>query len=207
VNPFVLLLVVANILSADAREANVCPYYSVFVESERDDTERSQSTGWEAAEPARLDVLRLAESALPGTPMHLVQHRASAHWILSTSASSMPQMGVGVGLGMQPTLAFESHLAMALLQDDGFPTGDGGGARRLHSPLPGNFSKNQVRSALESLWGDESEAVEALCAWREELGHEGWGGVEELRSELLQEMKRVRRIQAETQHKEPEARP
>ena len=49
-NPFVLLLVVANILSADAREANVCPYYSVFVESERDDTERSQSTGWEAAE-------------------------------------------------------------------------------------------------------------------------------------------------------------
>jgi hypothetical protein len=56
--------------------------------------------------------------------------------------------------------------------------------------------RSEVEQAVRLLWGLESRQVAALCAMSAKLKAEGWVGIKELRIELIEEVKRVRRARA-----------
>ena len=55
---------------------------------------------------------------------------------------------------------------------------------------------------MRSILARDSEQIQALCEARERLKDEGWAEIEDVRNELIYEMKRVRANRAsETGHK------
>ncbi len=173
-----------------------CEYLTVVVDpSIADET----APGREIAEPMRRKFLDMAAEEFSALGLILVKDRKDAYWILTASWLVGPR-SVGVFIELTGSIELQHHLYIAELDRDGFPyRGEAGGNHYvgvLSNSAPEHY-RNEIATAARLLWGLESEQVAALCAMSAKLKEEGWVGIKELRMELVEELKRVRRARAE----------
>ena len=94
---------------------------------------------------------------------------------------------------------------LAMLNDETFPYLGYIGASVSLEILPTTTaaeSKDWARDSMIDMWNRNSEQILALCEARKKLLAEGWKEIDELRKQLIVEMKRVRAVRArETQLK------
>lgn len=173
-----------------------CEYLTVVVDPSIAD---EAAPGHEIAEPMRQKILEMAAEEFSALGLILVRDRKDAYWILTASRLVGPR-SVGVFIELTGSIELQHHLYIAELDRDGFPyRGEAGGNHYvgiLSNSAPEHY-RSEVARAARLLWGLESEQVAALCAMSAKLKEEGWVGIKELRIELLEELKRVRRARAE----------
>jgi hypothetical protein len=174
---------------------DACEYRTVYLDASIAD---EAAGGREIAEPMRLAFLRMAAAAFPGLGVRAVQNREDAYWKLTASGLVGPT-SVGVFIELTGSIELQHHLYLAELERNGFwYRGEVGGNHYvdiLPDTKPGRY-RREVERAVRLLWGMESEQVAALCAMSATLREEGWVGMKELRIELIEEMKQVRRERA-----------
>ena len=186
----------AVIGAAADRGAEACEYLAVVVDPSIAD---EGAPGREVAEPMRRRFLEMAAETLSDLGLLVVKDRKNAYWILTASWLVGPR-SVGVFIELTGSIELQHHLYIAELDRDGFPyRGEVGGNHYvgvLSNSAPEHY-RSEVATAVRLLWGLESEQVVALCAMSAKLKEEGWVGIKELRMELIEEVKRVRRARAE----------
>ncbi len=194
--PLIFLVPGVDIGAAADQGAETCEYLTVVVDPSIAD---QGAPGRKIAEPMRRKFLEMAAEALSGLGLLVVKDRKDAYWILTASWLVGPR-SVGVFIELTGSIELQHHLYIAELDRDGFPyRGEVGGnhyvgVRSNSSP---EHYRSEVATAVRLLWGLESEQVVALCAMSAKLKEEGWVGIQELRMELIEEVKRARRARAE----------
>jgi hypothetical protein len=194
---FPLVFLAISAVSGDlaGQGAKTCEYLAVYADASIAD---EAAGGREIAEPMRRALLQIATETLPGLGLHVVQSPEDAYWTLTTSSLVGPT-SVGVFLEITGSIELQYHLYIAELDRNSFPYRGEVGGNHYIDILP-HTEPERYRSDVERgvglLWRLESEQVAALCAMSAKLREEGWMGIKELRIELIEEMKRVRRERA-----------
>ncbi len=173
-----------------------CEYLTVVVDPAIAD---ETAPGREIAEPMRRKFLDMAAEEFSALGLILVKDRKDAYWILTASRLVGPR-SVGVFIELTGSIELQHHLYIAELDRDGFPYRGEAGGNHYVGVLSNSASehyRNEIATAARLLWELESEQVAALCAMSAKLKEEGWVGIKELRMELIEEVKRVRRARAD----------
>lgn len=196
-------LVLAEGARADAFPSpfDSCEYVNVF--AVRSSTEPATRQG-EAAEAIRRRYLEAAVGVLPSFGLRVVPDREEAYWLLSASSLVGPGGSLGVFLELTAGIELQRHLYVAELDDPEFPyRGEIGGNYyfEIHPERDPQQIWREVFTGVSRLWALEFEQVSALCAISAQLKEEGWQGLKELRVELAEEIKRVRRERAAGQQR------
>lgn len=171
-----------------------CEYRFVFVEFE--DPSRPSDP---RVEPLRRAILSRAAEVFPELGLEAVAAQSDAYWRLFASAWMDHQGNPLVHLGMMGELKLGRHLFIVSLADESFPLrgGVGGSYNFVNASLANEQQlDSQVEAGIKWIWALDSEQIAALCAIRSELIDEGWGAIEELRNELIEEMEQVRGARA-----------
>jgi hypothetical protein len=193
--PLLFLAISAVGAAPAARGAETCEYLTVYVDASLAD---EGAAGREVAEPMRRAFLQLATATLPGLGLRVAQEPEDAYWAL-TASSLVGPTSVGIFVELTGSIELQHHLYIAELDRDGFPYRGEVGGNHYIDILP-NTQPERYRSditrGVRLLWQLESEQVAALCAMSAKLKREGWVGIKELRIELIEELKRVRRERA-----------
>jgi hypothetical protein len=154
--------------------------------------------GREIAEPMRRAFLQLATDALTRIGLRVAQDPKDAYWTL-TASSLVGPTSVGIFIELTGSVELQHHLYIAELDRNGFPYRGWVGGNHYIDVLAGTRPERyraEVEAAVRLLWGYEAQQVSALCAMSAQLQDEGWVGIEELRAELIEEMRRARRERA-----------
>jgi hypothetical protein len=172
-----------------------CEYLTVFVDASIAD---ETAGGREIAEPMRRAFLQLTTAALPGLGLRVVPRAEDAYWTV-TASSLVGPTSVGIFIELTGSIELQHHLYIAELDRNGFSYRGEVGGNHYIDILPHTepeHYRSEVESGVRLLWRLESGQVAALCAMSAELREEGWIGINELRIELIEEMKRARRERA-----------
>jgi hypothetical protein len=186
--------------------SEACEYLNVYVDASIAD---ESARGREIAEPMRRALLQLATDALPRQGLRVVRNPEDAYWTL-TASSLVGPTSVGIFIEFSGSIELQHHLFIAELDRDGFRYRGEVGSHYYVDILPNTaptYYRSEVDSIVRLLWGLESEQVAALCSMSAKLREEGWVDLRELRIELIEEMKRARRVResaTRTQHLELE---
>jgi hypothetical protein len=187
---FVAIGAVSDALVDEGPEA--CEYLNVYVDASIAD---ATAGGREIAEPMRRAVLQMATDSIREQGLRVAKKPEDAYWIL-TASSLVGPTSVGIFVELTGSIELQHHLYIAELDRDGFPyRGEVGGNHYidiLPDTEPARY-RSEVAGSVRLLWELESEQVAALCAMSAKLREEGWVGIQELRIELIEEMKRARR--------------
>jgi hypothetical protein len=181
-------------VGGDPQPPDSCEYRFVFVEFE--DSSRPSDP---RVEPLRRAILSRAAEVFPELGLEAVVDRSDAYWRLFASAWMDRQGNPLVHLGMTGELKLGRHLFIVSLADESFPLrgGIGGSYNFVKASLANKQQlESQVEVGMKWIWALDSEQIAALCAIRSELIDEGWGAIEELRNELIEEMEQVRSARA-----------
>jgi hypothetical protein len=208
---WMLVAAIAPVAIADGSAAELCAYQNVFVDSLRQSPHPIPAS----AERARLELLGATASAVSEFGLRVIADRSEAWWTLSASALSSGDINVG----LSPQLELRYHLFMAQLErEDLDVSSEAVGGLIVFSVDLAQFDaawktregswRKAARDGLAKHWTRTAPIVTALCAMEQELQEEGWDGIEELRAELVEEMRRVRRARgAESQRRVLEIKP
>ena len=178
------------------RPMDSCEYRNVFVDPE------DPLRGIGRAEVFRRVALRRAAEILPRFGLWIVKDRSDAYWRLFAEGRVNLEGNVTVRIGLSPELKLGREMFVVDMGDDEFPyRGDiGGSYKRAYA---GELDPGVVRAMADKdmkwIWGRESEQITALCQARITLVEEGWAEIEELRTTMAEEMKRIRRERAREQ--------
>jgi len=175
--------------------AEACEYRIVRIDPALAD---EGARGREVAEPMRRAFLQLAADALTRIGLRVARDSEGAYWTL-TASSLVGPTSVGVFIELTGSVELQHHLYIAELDRNGFPYRGWVGGNHYIDVLAGTEPERyraEVQQAVRLLWDYESEQVAALCAMSAQLRDEGWLGIEDLRAELLEEMRRARRERA-----------
>jgi len=184
-----LLLAVGAAAAELATQA--CEYRNVIVDVTIAD---EAAGGREISEPLRQAFLQYAAEALPALGIRVVENREDAYWALTASALVGPR-SVGIFIELTGSLELQHHLYIADLDANGLLVQAEVGGNYYVDVLPNTQPeryRSEVERAVGLLWGSESTQVAALCEMSAQLREEGWMGIRELRSELIDELKRAR---------------
>jgi hypothetical protein len=174
-----------------------CKYLNVFVDPENiyhGNVDRRP-------EEIRQEVLLRAAQLLPEHGFSIVQNRSDAYWSLYVQGYHNVQGVVSIRIALQAELKLGRELFVILIDNDEFPyRGSLGGGYQLEflGPLDRASVQTQTAHAVKSILARESKQIPALCEARSQLAEEGWSEIEELRLQLVDEMKRVRSERAQT---------
>jgi len=177
------------------RGAEACEYLAVYADASIAD---ETAGGREIAEPMRRAFLQMAVATLPRLGLRVVQRPEDAYWTL-TASSLVGPTSVGIFIELTGSIELQYHFYIAELGRDGFPYRGEVGSNRYIDILPHTEAeryRGEVERGVLLLWSLESKQVAALCGMSAKLKEEGWIGITELRSELIEEMKRVRHDRA-----------
>jgi hypothetical protein len=156
----------------------------------------------------RTEFLQQCATAASDKGFVIVSDPSNAHFRLRAGAAIDTSGNVEIGVMLEPYLKFQHHMFVVMLHDADFPYRGSIGTefkwefRKSYSQR--NF-KSWAEKSMSFIWDRDSEQLLAMCKARERLEAEGWAAVEELRNELVIEMKRIRAERArETQRKQLE---
>ena len=170
-----------------------CRYANVFVETEAVLVD-------EESRPMHSAILAAAVHELPGTGFRKVEDPLEASFHFGVGVVMTPGNRALASINLKPELEFMNHIFLAQLDDNAFPyRGDAGGSRGIELAVPLNLERERgrIRNAVRSMWDIEAEQILALCEMEATLRSEGWADIEELRKQLVHEMKQIRRQRAE----------
>ena len=179
------------------RGTESCEYLTVYADASIADEAGARR---KIAEPMRRAFLQMAAATLSGLGLRVVQSPEDAYWTL-TASSLVGPTSVGIFIELTGSIELQYHLYIAELDRDGFPYRGEVGGNHYIDILPYTEAeryRSEVERWTRLLWQMESQQVAALCVMSAKLREEGWMGIKELRIELIEEMKRVRRERAGT---------
>jgi hypothetical protein len=179
----------------DSQSPDSCEYRKVFVEFDN-----PFQVNDPRAEPLRRAILSRAAEVFPELGLEAVADPSEAYWRLFANAWMDRQGNPLVHLGMRGELKLGRHLFVVAMADESFPFrgGTGGSYNFVKASLANTqLLGSQVETGMRWIWRLDSEQIAALCEVRSTLIGEGWA-VEELRQELIEEMKQIRRARART---------
>jgi hypothetical protein len=171
-----------------------CEYRGVFVEY--DDSLQMNDP---RVEPLRLAILSRAAEVFPELGLEAVSDPSEAYWRLFANAWMDNHGNPLVHLGLRGELKLGRHLFIVAMADESFPFrgGTGGSYNFVKASLASpQLLGAQVEAGMRWIWNLDSEQIAALCEVRSTLIEEGWGAVEELRQELIDEMDQIRQARA-----------
>lgn len=198
------LLALCALLPAVARAADRCEYRNVYVEPDNAVVDGYLA---DALEPLRGFVRDLAAGAAAGAGLTVVEDRDDAWLRLQVSAFASSVGDPYLQLDLTPYLKLQHHLFVAVLSEPGFPASRIGASygMELAGPPPDAEIARRVRVALDWIGRTARPELDALCALRARLVDEGWSEIEELRKQLVIEMRDARaQRRRETQRKQLE---
>jgi hypothetical protein len=192
-------------IPTEAQPVEVCEYLNTYVDPE---SYVLQGKRTELVESLRMEFLDHCATAASDVGLKIVSDPSNAYFRLRAGASIDTSNNVEMGVMLDAYLKFQHHMFVVMLNDTDFPYRGSIGTeftwefRRSYSR---RLFKSWADKSLSFIWNRDSEQILAMCEAREILEAEGWAAVEELRDELVIEMKRVRAERArETQRKQLE---
>jgi hypothetical protein len=199
---------VTSAKSDDLAEAEPCEYLNIYVDPK---SYVLQGKQMERVEPLRTKFLQHCAAAASDLGLQIVSDPSQAYFRLRTGASMDSNNNVEMGVMLDPYLKLQHHIFVVMLDDPDFPYRGSIGTEfdwEFHGSYNRKYFKSWADKSMKYIWARDAEQVRALCEAKARLLAEGWRAIEELRNELVNEMKRSRAERArETQRKVLEIEP
>ncbi len=178
---------------------NSCTYRNVWV----DTNDASDGPISVFSEKTRREGMLRAISSLDSNEFWRVKNREDAYWSFRISAWTDRYGNTNLILSLAPELKLARHIFIVMIDDPTFPfSGDlGAGWKIVFSGRDLRKMNSSVDDGIRSISRRESEHLKALCSARERLVREGLSDIEELREQLVEEMRRLRRMRAADQQR------
>ena len=186
-----------------ASNIRACRYANYFVEPEDPYAASDQWVG----DPMRRAILDIASDRLRSVGMRVVADPSEAWWKLSASGLTLSDGSFSLSFSLLGSLKLKNHIFIAQLNDPKFPKGESTGLVIVSEIRPSEKLESfrfrlRIRRGVYQIWNHVRRRITALCELDAQLESAGWAGIEGLRNELIDEMKRARRERAKaTQQK------
>jgi hypothetical protein len=192
----------------ETQSSEPCEYLNIYVDPESYLMRGKQT---ERVEQLRMKFLDLCATAASDLGYQIVSDPSKAYFRLRTGASTVSDRNMLMGVMVDPYLKLQHHIFVVMLDDPGFPY-RGALGTELDWEFHGSYNRKHFKSwadkSMKVIWDLDTEQIDALCKAKARLLAEGWQAIEELRNELVVEMKRSRAERAkETQRKSLELEP
>lgn len=179
--------------------ADSCTYRNVWVDP--DDSRDDPISAFD--QRTRTEGMVRAISSLRRHDFWRVEHREDAYWLFQTSAWTDEVGNTNLLFSLTPELKLAHHIFVVMMDDPTFPySGSLGAGWKV--VLPGRDLRrfhSSIDDGMQSISQRESGNLLALCEARERLVREGLSDIEELRKQLVEQMRRLRRMHAADQRR------
>lgn len=176
---------------------SACAYLNVFVA-----LDAPVHTGDAEAELVRRAILLESAEVLSRLGLRMVRDGSEAYWRLYAEGWRDSHRNFLVHVVMQGEPKLVRHMFVVLTAGEELPYRGGIGSSQNFAIKAGTDARSlkpMVENAMRWIWERESEQILALCEIRSRLIEEGWTEIDELRDELVKEIRHVRGERARAQ--------